>query len=127
VIRSSVLVIVLLTLTACSHLTARDMAIADTVSTEIALNVGAQELNPLGFPATIIGKILVINWIQQLERCEDQQQIDHWAAMLWGSATANNLLIPLEIWSPGLGAIVIVITALIIYQARLELDRNACE
>ena len=77
----------------CLKPTAKQGAIADIVSTGIALNVtNATEMNPLGFVGTTIGKILLLNYRDGLPK-ESQEKIDNFAGSAWMGAAINNVLV----------------------------------
>ena len=74
-------------------------AIADTVSTSIALNQGARELNPLGFAGASIGKLVYLYIRSDLTQ-EEQSRYDRLATSLWTGAAASNTL---QLLVPGSG------------------------
>jgi hypothetical protein len=77
----------------CLKPTAKQGAIADTVTTGIALNfTNAIEVNPLGFIGSTIGKILLLNYRDDLPK-ESQEHIDNIGGSLWMGAAINNVLV----------------------------------
>lgn len=72
------------------HPNVQTAAVADTASTLIAFEHGFVEANPLGFPATIVAKLLVIYAISPNLNEPDRRVVDAAAAILWTGAAAHN-------------------------------------
>jgi hypothetical protein len=93
-----------------------EAAIADTVTTIIAINGGAVEINPLGLGALTIlkvGLVLVVN-----ERLEgnDKYMLEKAESTIWTGASVNNLFVILNA-SPVTAVAAGIITALIVWHA----------
>lgn len=91
------LVIIALNLASCSI--TRDLtksypletaAIADTISTEIAMRNGFVELNPLGPDGALLGKILILASLPYLSE-KSANDIKCWASPIWIGGAANNV------------------------------------
>ena len=65
-------------------------ALADNVSTAIAESQGFVEINPLGFPATVVLKIAVIEYSKQLPP-NDRRFVERVSVSVWGGAAVNNV------------------------------------
>ena len=70
----------------------KQAALADNVSTAIALDQGLPEVNPLGFPATVVIKILVIEWAKTQPET-DRRFVETAATALWTGAAVNNFVL----------------------------------
>lgn len=73
---------------------AQDAAIVDTATTALALHTvpGAMEANPMGFPASIIGKIAILAYMETMTP-EERAPVEALASSAWTGAAVNNLLI----------------------------------
>jgi uncharacterized protein YceK len=92
------LIVVGLLLTGCSTVykpTMREAAIADTLSTAMILEHSDQfhEMNPLGFPLTIVGKAALIYYAENCLSPESRKILENYASSLWTGATVNNILL----------------------------------
>lgn len=106
---------------------AAQAAVADTVSTEIALRRGFSELNPLGYPATVVVKTMFLSLTPDPYRT----RLEPTATSLWSAAAANNVAQVLgfgSLWSP----LIAVLTGFWIYRdfsaaaaSQLENSRSA--
>jgi len=104
-----------------------ETAISDTLLTQYVIDKGlGYEANPLGFPATILVKSLLLYKISTIEDCERRLELDRWAATFWGGASANNILVALSVWTPVTGIATGLAAALGIYHYRYMLDQNQC-
>ena len=105
------------TIVGCSSIPLSDVkqaAIADNVSTAIALEQGLPELNPLGFPTTVVIKILVIEWAKTQPET-DRRFVETSATALWTGAAVNNVVAVIgggSLLSPVVG----VVTAIQLWQ-----------
>lgn len=92
----------------------KQAALADNVTTAVALEQGLPELNPLGFPATVIIKIFVVEWARTQPQ-QDRQFVERTATALWSGAAVNNFVLIIgggSLLSPAVG----VVTAAILWQ-----------
>ena len=81
----------LMILAGCGTLTPiKEAALIDTATTAVAIEMGYQELNPLGPGAAAALKVAVIAWTETLPEAE-KSKIHSVAAALWLGASANNL------------------------------------
>jgi uncharacterized protein YceK len=96
--------------------TMRESAIADTVSTAVALEYGnnLHEMNPLGFPATIIGKAGLIYYAENHASLEERELIEKYSTTIWSGASINNISLLLTI-SPQLSLFLGIITSIIVW------------
>lgn len=102
----SLLFVLVFMLSGCSTIE-RDLAVdrvvqaglADTVSTAVALNLGAHELNPLGFGGATVGKLVYLYKRRELS-LEDRVRYDRFATSIWAGAAASNAL---QLAAPGVG------------------------
>ena len=102
------LILILTTLTACTTIrentTALNGAVADTVTTTIALTKSnVVEANPIGFPMTIVLKAMTVAYLKinpNELNSEDVKQLDHAAGSIWLGAAANNLAVILGVVNP---------------------------
>jgi hypothetical protein len=114
--RNCLLLILAATLMGCSSIrnpTLKEAAVADTITTRIALNNGFHEANPIGFPAATVAKIFVIVYTNTLEESPKKHLIETLGTSVWTGAAINNTLLvlgvsnPISIVSGILGAIAI--------------------
>ena len=63
----------------------------DTVTTAVALNKGAHELNPLGYLGATVAKIIYLSRRDSLDPAT-RLQYDRTATSVWTGAGANNIL-----------------------------------
>ena len=134
--RTITILLLALTLSACTTIntleesptpSALETAVSDTLITHYVIEQGlGYETNPLGFPATIIIKSLVLYKLSTVEDCALRLELDRWAATFWGGATANNVLVALSVWTPIAGIVTGVAAAVSIYQYRNRVDQNRC-
>jgi uncharacterized protein YceK len=96
--------------------TMRESAIADTVSTAVALKYGnnLHEMNPLGFPLTIVGKTALIYYAENCLSPESRKILENYASSLWTGATVNNILLFLTS-SPHFSLLVGAITSIYLF------------
>ena len=73
--------------------------IADTATTAVALNLGAHEMNPLGFGGATVGKLFYLYKRQELPE-EERVRYDRFATSIWSGAAASNAL---QLAVPGSG------------------------
>lgn len=91
-----------------------EAAIADTVTTQIGLNSGAIELNPIGFyGATIVKGILLFVINDKLEE-DDKYFIEKAGSSLWMGGAVNNVFVILHS-APFIAAASGIITAIVIW------------
>lgn len=97
----SILAVICCLLVACT--TVRDQtralngAVADTVTTVVALRkAGVIESNPIGFPATILLKGVMITYLHYYPN----ESLDRAAGSIWWAAAANNLAVILGLTNP---------------------------
>jgi hypothetical protein len=96
--RKCLLLLLVVTLTGCSTIRSPSLteaAALDTISTQLAINSGNTELNPIGFPATIVAKTGIILYTKQLEEGPKKQLINSLGSSLWTGASVNNILLVL--------------------------------
>ena len=89
----------------------KQAALADNVSTVVALDQGLPELNPLGFPATVVIKILVIEWAKTQPET-DRRFVETSATALWSGAAVNNVVAVIgggSLLSPAVGVVAAVL------------------
>jgi hypothetical protein len=89
-------------------------AIADTLTTIVAVNGGAVEINPMGLVVLTVlkvGLVLVVN--EQLEG-NDKYILEKAESTIWTGASVNNLLVILNA-SPVTAVAAGIITALIVW------------
>ncbi len=67
-------------------------AVVDAATTAAVLAKGGTELNPVGFPATNLGKAAYLFYIRPRLSEENKQLFDRWASSVWWAASVNNLL-----------------------------------
>lgn len=73
--------------------TATQAAVADTVTTAVALRLpGVVETNPAGFAGTIVGKVIVLSLIDEQDDAT-KKQADHIVSAIWTGAAVNNALV----------------------------------
>jgi len=66
-------------------------AVADAVTTVAVLAKGGTELNPVGFPATNVGKVFYLLYLRPRLSEKEKKIFDRWASTIWWGASANNL------------------------------------
>ena len=66
-------------------------AVVDAVTTAAVLAKGGTELNPVGFPATNLGKAAYLFYLRPRLSEENKKIFDRWTSSLWWAASANNL------------------------------------
>jgi len=102
-------------LTGCSTVykpSLREAAVADTVSTAIALEYGnnLKEMNPMGFPMTIVAKVGIIYYTENYAEPENREIIEKYGSSIWSGAAVNNILI--MVTSPQISLLLGVITTI---------------
>lgn len=112
-------ILLAVTSTACSltkQYPLETAALADTASTELAINQGYRELNPLGPAGAALGKLALItatHWMKE----SDREFVTHAGTSLWWGATVNNL--SLTVGAGGLLAPVLgIATAVVLYMPK---------
>lgn len=122
IFRAIILLVLYIGLVGCSSIAlspVQQAALADNASTAIALRQGLPELNPLGFPATVLIKISVIEWAKTQPE-QDRQVVERVATALWAGAAVNNFAAVIgggALLSPALG----VFTALRLWRGNAGL------
>jgi hypothetical protein len=72
-------------------------AIADTATTVVALHKsGVVESNPIGFPATVLLKGIIIGYLHYYPN----ESLDRAAGSAWWGAAANNLAVVMGLTNP---------------------------
>jgi len=66
-------------------------AVVDAATTVAVLAKGGTELNPLGFPATNLGKAAYLFNLRPRLSENEKQIFDRWASTVWWAASANNI------------------------------------
>jgi len=66
-------------------------AVVDAATTAAVLAKGGTELNPVGFPATNLGKAAYLFYLRPRLSEKEKQIFDRWASSVWWAASANNL------------------------------------
>jgi len=66
-------------------------AVADAATTAAVLAKGGTELNPVGFPATNVGKAVYLLYLRPRLSEKEKKIFDRWALTVWWGASANNL------------------------------------
>lgn len=90
-------------------------AVADTVSTVIALNNGFIELNPLGFYGATIAKGVLLFAVNDKVEGDDKILLEKAESSLWTGAAVNNFALLLN-FNPLFAAYSGLVTALIIWE-----------
>ena len=67
-------------------------AVVDVVTTAAVLGKGGTELNPIGFPATNVGKAALLFYVRPRLSEEGKKAFDRWGASVWWGASVNNIL-----------------------------------
>jgi hypothetical protein len=67
-------------------------AVVDAATTAAVLAKGGTELNPVGFPATNLGKAAYLLYLRPRLSEKEKQIFDRWASTVWWAASVNNLL-----------------------------------
>jgi hypothetical protein len=67
-------------------------AVVDAATTAAVLAKGGTELNPVGFPATNLGKAAYLFYLRPRLSEKEKQIFDRWASTVWWAASVNNLL-----------------------------------
>jgi len=123
--------LLLLSLTGCvsgPRPTATDMALADTAVTHLVIESGqGYELNPLGFPATIVIKSIVLKNISTIKKCKERMFWDRAMSAIWGGATVNNMVVLIGAWTPVIGMTTFIATTATIWNYRLDKDQLYCD
>ncbi len=107
----------LLTVTGCAAVPIEPItqaALADNITTVIAHSQGYRELNPLGFPATVVIKLAVIESRQYLSE-PHRAMVDRTAVTVWSAAAVHNTVI---LFSQALAPVAGVITVLYLWNAQ---------
>jgi hypothetical protein len=66
--------------------------VVDAATTAAVLAKGGTELNPVGFPATNLGKAAYLFYLRPRLSEKEKQIFDRWASTVWWAASVNNLL-----------------------------------
>ena len=66
-------------------------AVVDAATTAAVLAKGGTELNPVGFPATNLGKAAYLFYLRPRLSEGNKQIFDRWASSVWWAASANNI------------------------------------
>jgi len=90
-------------------------AVLDTVTTQVALNQGNIELNPIGFNVTIILKSFYFLTIRDSLTEQKKSSTDQIASAVWTGASVNNFLVVLGAVTPiammaGLATALVILT-----------------
>lgn len=110
----------LLALATCLPITSHSMealsietaSILDTVTTAVALEHGARELNPLGFPAaTAIKFFVLIPYVNNIENQEERKNTENFFSSVYTAAAVNNVMVML-----GVGSIISLGAAILTYK-----------
>jgi hypothetical protein len=111
-------IFVILSLVGCSTIRSPSLteaAVLDTVSTQIAINNGFQESNPIGFPAATFAKIVILSYIKNLEDDNPKKKLYHQlGSSVWTGASINNFALILGV-SNTISLFLGIITSLIVY------------
>ena len=67
-------------------------AVVDAATTAAVLAKGGTELNPVGFPATNLGKAAYLLYIRPRLSEGNKLVFDRWTSTVWWAASVNNLL-----------------------------------
>jgi hypothetical protein len=67
-------------------------AVVDAATTAAVLAKGGTELNPVGFPATNLGKAAYLFYLRPRLSEGNKLIFDRWTSTLWWAASVNNLL-----------------------------------
>ena len=67
-------------------------AVVDAATTAAVLAKGGTELNPVGFPATNVGKAVYLLYLRPRLSEEEKEIFDRWTSTVWWAASVNNLL-----------------------------------
>ena len=89
--------------------------VVDAATTAAVLAKGGTELNPVGFPATNVGKAAYLFYLRPRLSEKEKQIFDRWASTVWWAASANNLfqfLIPNNFF---MGATIGIATGVYLY------------
>lgn len=116
-LKSLYITVALLFITGCSSIplaSIKQAAIADNVTTAVAVSQGYRELNPLGFPATVVLKLAVIESRQYLSE-QNRDIVDHTAVALWSAAAVHNTVI---LFSQTLAPVAGVITMIYLWNTQ---------
>jgi hypothetical protein len=70
--------------------------IADTVTTIVALNKGATEMNPLGFVVATLGKCILVFYVNDELEGKLKEEFEKGESSVWTGASVNNLLVLLH-------------------------------
>jgi hypothetical protein len=90
-------------------------AVVDAATTAAVLAKGGTELNPVGFPATNLGKAAYLFYLRPRLSEGNKQIFDRWTSTIWWAASANNLfqfLMPNNFF---VGATIGVVTGIYLY------------
>jgi hypothetical protein len=92
-------------------------AVVDAVTTAAVLAKGGTELNPVGFPATNLGKAAYLFYLRPRLSEENKKIFDRWTSSLWWAASANNLFQLLMPNNFFVGATIGVATGIYLYNS----------
>lgn len=91
-----------------------EAAITDTLTTIIAVNGGASELNPLGFTVITLVKVGLIFVVNEKLEGNDKYMLEKTESSIWTGTTVNNLFVILNA-SPVTAIAAGIVTALIVW------------
>jgi len=66
-------------------------AVVDVATTAAVLAKGGTELNPVGVPATNVGKAVYLFYLRPRLSEGNKQIFDRWTSTIWWAASANNI------------------------------------
>jgi len=107
------------------HRDVHKAAVVDAATTAAVLAKGGTELNPVGFPATNLGKAVYLFYLRPRLSEKEKKIFDRWASSVWWAASANNIfqfLIPNNFF---LGATIGLFTGIHLYNLEDEEDNHA--
>jgi hypothetical protein len=107
------------------HRDVHKAAVVDAATTAAVLAKGGTELNPVGFPATNLGKAAYLFYIRPRLSEEEKEIFDRWTSTVWWAASVNNLfqlLIPSNFL---VGATMGIATGIYLYNAEDKEDNYA--
>jgi hypothetical protein len=115
--RNLLLIFLAATMLGCSTIrnpTLKEAAVADTITTRIAINNGFHESNPIGFPAATVAKVLVIVYTKHLEESPKKHLIEDLGSSVWSGAAMNNTLLVLGV-PAGASILTGIVTGILLY------------
>ena len=97
-------------------ITPETAALADTVTTQIVLNQGGREANPLGASGVLVGKVLYLFVVRPELSDKERTSGDRLATSVWMGAAVNNIVQLVFPFTPLVGIAAGVIVGREIYQ-----------